>query len=158
MLVALAVTMLFATTLVLITYRNHGDGVRTVPWRPIAAQAKAPLRAPLDLPTGWRATSARLVSGTHKGLHIGSLTTAGRYVALEEAVTTAPTYVTELVPGAKGAGKQQVGANTWERRQIVDREGRMTRALIRREAGVTYIVVGTGSWEDLGALITSGGL
>jgi hypothetical protein len=152
---SLAVVLLFVGFLVLVTHRDHGDGVRTVPWRAIAAQAPAPLKAPADLPDGSRATSARLTSSTRKGLHVGTLTRSGRYVGLEESATTAAAYLSGLLPKAKTVGKQSIGDVTWTRRQSTDDEGHVTRALTRTDQGVTFIVVGTGTWAELTAFVTA---
>ena len=155
MLLSIAVTLALVGFLVAVTHRDHGDGVRTVPWRAIAAQVAAPLQPPADLPAGSRATSARLTSGSRRGLHIGTLTAAGHYVALEAAATTAASYLDEVLPSAKPSGRQQVGATTWQRRQIVTRDGHITRALVHQAGGVTVVVAGTGSWDELAAFVES---
>jgi hypothetical protein len=158
MLLSIGVTLLLVGFLVAVTHRDHGDGVRTVPWRAIASQVAAPLQPPADLPAGSRATSARLTSGTHRGLHIGTLTKAGHYVALEAAATTAQRYLDEVLPAAKVVGVQTIGDVAWSRRQITTREGHVTRALVRQQAGVTVVVAGTGSWDELAAFVASGRL
>lgn len=156
---SLGVTFILIGFILLVTHRDHGDGIRVVDWKPVVARLEPPLLRPASLPEGWRVTSARRESAGRPGLHIGALTRAGRYVGLEESQTgDAAAYLAELMTTPAAAGQVELGGHTWSRFQSSDREGHTTRALLRASSGVAVVVLGTGSWDDLGALVTSSGL
>lgn len=151
---SLGVTFLFIGFLLAVTYRDHGDGVRTVEWKRVVAQLPAPLVKPADLPEGYRVTSARRLSAGKPGLHIGALTPEGRYAALEESTSTDSGYLRVVAGAVNPDGSQQVGGQPWARWQLTDREGRVARVLTRTTGGVTIVVHGTASWDELAELIT----
>lgn len=151
---SLGVTFLFIGFLLAVTYRDHGDGVRTVPWKGVVAQLPAPLLKPAGLPEGYRVTSARRMSAGKPGLHIGALTPEGRYAALEESTTTDSGYLREVAGAVTPDGTERVGGQPWSRWQFTDREGRVTRVLTRQAGPVTIVVHGTASWDDLTELIS----
>lgn len=151
---SLGVTFLFIGFLLAVTHRDHGDGVRTVEWKPVVAQLPGPLLRPAGLPDGYRVTSARRLSAGKPGLHIGSLTPAGRYVALEESTRADSDYLQEVAGAVTPDGSQRVGGQLWSRWQRTDREGRVTRVLTRAAGAVTIVVHGTASWDELAQLIT----
>lgn len=151
---SLAVTFALIGFILLVTHRDHGDGVNTVSWQPVVNHLPAPLLKPAGLPEGYRVTSARNVSGGKPGLHLGALTKAGRYVAVEEAVATDADWLTGVTGQTAAAGSVSIGGHAWTRSQSTDREGHVTRVLTRTEGSVTLVVFGTAPWEDLDELIT----
>lgn len=151
---SLAVTFALIGFILLVTHRHHGDGISTVAWQPVVTRLPAPLLKPTTLPEGYRVTSARVVSGGKPGLHLGALTKAGRYVAVEEAVTADADYVRAVAGASTPDGSASITGHTWARSQSTDREGHVTRVLTRSEGSVTVVVFGTASWEDLTELIT----
>jgi hypothetical protein len=123
---------------------------RTEPEQPVApvewrqsvafarAQAEFELLAPRSLPTGWRATSVEFSQDPPRW-HLGLLTRRDRYVGLEQtgdlARSAVETYVDEAATREESL---LIGGQRWA--QWTDSGG--DRALVRRQDGLTTLVVG----------------
>jgi len=106
-------------------------------------------------PAGWRATSSRITGTRTKGpvvWHLGYLTTRDEYVALEESDENPATLVPRMTNRDKPIGLQQVAGATWARYYRPDKK---QNSLVRRLSGVTLIVTGTASYDELATLATS---
>lgn len=128
------------------------DPVKEVDPAPVIAGAVDaydwPVLAPVDLPSGWRATSARIeTAGDGQPVVVlGWVSPATQYVGLQQS----PTAMTDFVPSVTLKGVQgddvTIGRDTWTR--YVNAED-TRRSLVRTADGVTYIVTGTGPWAEI---------
>jgi uncharacterized protein DUF4245 len=108
--------------------------------------------APDPVPQGWRVTSVRYTPGPDESWHLGMLTEDGRYVGLEQADRSVSAMVEEFVDEAADPGPPVVVAGRrWQ--SWSDAGG--DHALVRRSAGTTTVVVGSGSADDVARLAGS---
>jgi uncharacterized protein DUF4245 len=150
---------LVVVTALLIQHR-HNHRVKVVDTRPAIAEARriAPyaVLAPVGLSSRWRATSVRL-SGpvpqhpapTH--LHIGYVSPAEHYVALEESDATDTSFVAAETAHGREVGSRQIAGRQWSE---YDATG-STRALVLRSGGTAVVLVGETSWTELSELAAS---
>ncbi|MFC5662359.1 DUF4245 domain-containing protein [Kitasatospora misakiensis] len=134
----------------------EGDGVHTVDYRVAAASAKRaapyPLLVPEGLPAQWRATSvtynpAALSNGKGNAWHLGFVTPAGQYAAVEQSDIARGDMLKAAVAGGKPDGTVDVAGQAWERVQ-----GPKARAITVQNGDATTVLAGTASYEELAAL------
>jgi hypothetical protein len=102
-------------------------------------QASFEVLVPSSLPDGWRATTVEYVPGTNDRWHLGLLTDQDRYVGLEQSDDSVGTMVETYVDEEATKGEPvQVGGEPWS--SYTDSGGDL--ALVRRQGGVTTLVVG----------------
>ncbi len=120
----------------------------------VRSQAHFAIDVPQGLPSGWRATSVRLLSGVDgvQTWHVGYQTSDAQYAAVEQAKDATTHWVTSNTQDGTGVGTQQVNGVTWA--QLLHKN-RLQRTLVRVDGGVTTLVTGTASWTDLGQLAAS---
>lgn len=128
------------------------DPVKEVDVTPVVTGAREaydwPVLAPVGLPAGWRATSARIeTAGDGEPIVVlGWVSPATQYVGLQQS----PTRMTDFVPSVtlKGepGGTATIGSDTWTR--YVNGDG-TRRSLVRTASGITYVVTGTGPWSEI---------
>lgn len=149
-------SMLLVTGVVLVLVApwnwNTPDPVREVDAAPVIAGAREaydwPVLAPQDLPTSWRATSARIeTAGDGQPVVVlGWVSPATEFVGLQQS----PTQMTDFVSTAtlKGVAGDDVtiGTDTWTRYVNGDET---RRSLVRTGSGITYVVTGTGDWPEI---------
>lgn len=149
-------SMLLVTGVVLVLVApwnwNTPDPVREVDAAPVIAGAREaydwPVLAPQDLPTSWRATSARIeTAGDGQPVVVlGWVSPATEFVGLQQS----PTQMTDFVSTAtlKGVAGDDVtiGPDTWTRYVNGDET---RRSLVRTGSGITYVVTGTGDWPEI---------
>ena len=163
---ALAVGACFALVLV-VAVLSPGNGIlgfgkakETLPYvdpSPAAAALRltAPYTsyAPEGLPATWRPTSSRItgtVASKPVSWHLGYVTPAGEYAALEESNRQpAATFIASVAAG-KPAGVRQVAGVSW-----TEYAGAKDRALVRTVGTVSLVVTGTASYDELAALAGS---
>ena len=113
-----------------------------------------PVLAPAGLPARWRPTSVSSSGGSGQPVtfHLGYVTPAGDYAALEESDRPAAGYLVSL------EGKTptlltpvRVGPTSW--RQVRGTDGRL--ALVAPPAPMTVVVKGTASLAELTSLAAS---
>ena len=98
---------------------NEPTPIRTVDYaawvKAGRADGKLITFAPSKLPQGWRATSARYVSGSDPHWHLGILTDEGDYVGVEESLASPKDVVEQYVDkAATEVGPAKVpGGLTW---------------------------------------------
>jgi len=110
--------------------------------------------APQGLPSTWRPTSSRLDSDPKKPItwHLGYVTPAGEYAALEESnQKPASDFVEQITQATRSQGTRQVGTTSWA---IYDHAGQ-DRSLVRQADGVTLVVTGTATYDELAVLAAS---
>jgi hypothetical protein len=133
------------------------EKVREVGYSAQLAQTRATasydVLAPVGLPSGWKATSARgLTDAGAVTWHLGFVTPAGGYAGLEQSDGPRQRFVDGFVHGAHPAGQVQIGGDTWQRLEGGAPE---PRALLRRGNGATTMVVGNAGWAELRELAAS---
>jgi hypothetical protein len=129
---------------------DPADPVKAVdyrsPTRFAREEARFPLLAPRRLPEGWMATSVRFENGRDQTWHLGFLTDERRYVGLEQADESAGTMVEEFVgEDAEQGDDVTLEGATWETWTAPDDD----RALVREQAAVTTLVVGSVPQQTL---------
>ncbi len=107
------------------------------------------LLAPEGLPERWRPTSADF-DGTDPAQttwHIGFINPADEYAAVEQSNGTPDGFVKDKGKNGKAVGVVQVAGEPWQ-----SYDGPKYRSLVRVENGVTTMVTGTATYEDLATL------
>jgi hypothetical protein len=138
---------------------------RVVPWQGAAQSARAqvdwPVLVPAQDPVGWTPTSAR-VSSTVDGrtaLHIGWLTAAHQYAALEQSDTADVRYLDQSTSSGRPTGESVVlTGRSWDRWTSGDGGTRCLVQVRVPQAGgdaVSYVVTGSAGWAELEALASS---
>jgi hypothetical protein len=117
-------------------------------------RAAAPYQtfAPRGLPAGWVATSSRITGTRTDGpvaWHLGCRTARGGYAAVEESDENSAAFVPRMANRDRPEGMRQVAGATWERYYRPDKR---QYSLARRLPGVTLVVTGTASYDELAAL------
>lgn len=113
--------------------------------------------APHALPPRWRCTSSRLTT-TPASWHVGYVTPSDQYAALEQSDETPPdqfiTRMTNVNPTKPNSlkGIREVAGAPWEEYFRVDKK---QYSLVRRLPGVTLVVSGTASYDELAVLAGS---
>lgn len=116
----------------------------------VARDSGWPIERPVGLPEGWEATAVRNVRSTDglRTWHAGYQTPAGNYVALEQTKDASQEWVTAQTSRAPVVGKVQAAGRSWVK---YDRDTKVQRSLVHEDGaeGLTTIVTGTGTWEEL---------
>jgi hypothetical protein len=135
--------------------------VKAVDWQAIAQQARqqAPFEilTPSALPNGWTATRA---SWTKAGQtdptgnrsprnrwQLGVLTGNEIYLELDQVDKQAGDFVDNLTRHGSADGTTTIDGQSWNRLASDDER---TRALVRKASGVTTVVSGDASYQQLG--------
>ncbi len=93
--------------------------VKTEPWatwvKAGRADGKLVVMAPEELPSDWRATSAKYVTGVSPHWHLGMLTDNNKYVGVEESREGTEDLVHQYVDENATQGEDvNVGGQTWQ--------------------------------------------
>lgn len=128
---------------------------RTVDYQQTAKKVRkiAPFKiaAPDRLPDGWRATTATYDRGPKGRWHLGVLTADDDYVGLEQTPLSRRTSVERFAPKTKPRGWDTIAGSRWRVR--ASSEGETT--FVRRANGLTTVVTGTASRDQLEAYVAS---
>ncbi|MEV5747665.1 DUF4245 domain-containing protein [Actinoallomurus sp. NPDC052308] len=129
----------------------HGDLNGLVAIAPFTVQA------PQGLDPKWYPTSSRLSGRANGpiGWHLGYYTPGKQYAALEESNERpdgSDGFVARMTSQGKPDGSLQVAGAAWDKTLRKDKN---QRSLVRRLPGVTLVVTGTASYEELAALAGS---
>ena len=118
------------------------------------ADAHFTLMVPQGLPSGWRATSASLLTSVDniQTWHVGYETSSAQYAALEQAENVTAHWVDSNSGGGRVVGQQSVNGVPWT--QLLH-ENRLQRSLLLTQGDLTILVTGTASWTELGQLAGS---
>ncbi|GAA4485437.1 hypothetical protein GCM10023191_010070 [Actinoallomurus oryzae] len=155
---ALVASLALVGVVILITPRHNESAMPHADYSSdlagLTAVAPYQVLAPQGLPQRWFATSTRL-SGHGRGpisWHLGFSTPSKEYAALEESNETpdgAGHFIDRMTSQGHPDGTSQIAGATWDRRFRPDKK---QRSLIHRFPGVTIILTGTASYEELGVL------
>lgn len=116
-----------------LTQNNTPVPVQTVDYHGWVRSGRADGRlltlVPRPLPDGWRATSVDYTTGSDPRWHLGMLTSANRYVGIEESWSSPAQMVQQYVDtSAERGGTVRIAGRTWR---------------VWTDAGGDYAVVGT---------------
>jgi len=149
-------SMLLVTGVVLVLVApwnwNTPDPVREVDAAPVIAGAREaydwPVLAPQDLPTSWRATSARIeTAGDGQPVVVlGWVSPATEFVGLQQSPTRMTDFVSTATLKGVAGDDLTIGPDTWTRYVNADET---RRSLVRTGSGITYVVTGTGDWPEI---------
>lgn len=118
------------------------------------AKVAGSVLAPVGVPPGWRANAASFdTKGGTARLHIGFATPGSRFAGLDETNGPSAALVSDVL-GSRGAtvkGSTVIGGQTWQQR----RSDRGEEALTITTGGLTVVVTGSGSDQQLRALAAS---
>lgn len=158
MLRSLAVVIVVIVPLWLLIPHHSHQHVTPIGYSTELAQARRvaahPLVAPAGLPATWQPTSVSSTGGSGKPtvFHLGFVTPAGQYAAVEESDGAVGPYLLTL----EGKTPQtldsvRVGAASWE--QLRGTDGRL--ALVSTATPMTVVVKGTAKLPELTTLAAS---
>lgn len=138
-----------------IPHDDTADPIKPVDYRVelVTAQRAAPypVLAPEGLAEGWKPTSVDYDRQDGDAWHLGFLTPDRQYVAVEQSTAPAEKYIAEVTHQASDTGRrQQLAGRTWQRW-----EGPKYDALVLRDKGVTTVVTGTATHEQLVRMATA---
>lgn len=158
MLRSLALVLLVVGLVFVFTVRDPPDDPGPeIGYRQQLAQTRAvapyDVLAPVGLGARWKATSAR--GGQDGGSvtwHLGLVSPAGDYAAVEQSDGPVRGFLDEHVAGAGRAGAVSVGGRTWQRLTGGTPDD---HALLLPDPDVTTLVTGSASFDELRALARS---
>ncbi|WP_245681661.1 DUF4245 domain-containing protein [Actinomadura kijaniata] len=158
---AIAACLLLVAVIYAITPRSTTEILPIVDYRSQlwAMSNDAPYRvwAPEGLPDRWRPTSSRVSGLNEKGRpvawHLGFVTPSDEHAALEQSNEKAEPFIRRMTNDRIPDGAQQVAGAQWTRYVA---ESRKQNSLVRTlPNGVSVVVTGTASFEELAALASS---
>lgn len=123
----------------------------------LTAIAPYQAQAPQGLPQKWLPTSTRLSghAGGPISWHLGFYSPQKEYAALEESNETPDgpgNFVDRMTSQGRPDGTAQIAGATWNREFRSDKK---QRSLVRKLPGMTLIVTGTASYDELAVLAGS---
>ncbi len=155
MVLSLIVVLGVVGLIIAITWRPEPEAVKRVDAAPLLAvasqQAAYPVLDPSRIeefvPTSvrWEPTMASLGVPVW---HVGGVYRDDAYLQLAQAATVEPDVVDEQTAAGRPIGPVDVGGATWEQWESGER-----RSLVLQRDGVTTVVSGTMSWEDLTTVV-----
>ncbi|GAA1587625.1 hypothetical protein GCM10009804_49690 [Kribbella hippodromi] len=154
MVFALAICLAVVAFLVLVTWRPHKEEVKAIEYTAQLEDAKkaaAWVRGPEPMPSGWSATSVEFRTPQQEPItwHLGVVTSARKYVGLEQSNVTTGKFLGDKLGRTSDDGTAAVNGVTWQRKVLLDRKGE--NALVLVGSGVTTIVTGNAGYPDLEA-------
>ena len=118
-----------------------------------------PLAVP-DLPEGWSANRAELVSDPADGVtrwEVGFRTPAGDYIGFVQGVDANASWLADQVRSASVSGAQSFGGLRWDAydRRDVDDPGNVEYALVAEAGASTLVLGGTAADAEFAELATA---
>lgn len=113
-----------------------------------------------DLPEGWSANRAELVSSPADGVtrwEVGFLTPEGDYIGLVQGVDANASWLSDQVRSARSESVERFGGLSWDvyDRRDVDDPGNVEYALVTEVGASTIVLGGTASDEEFAVLSTA---
>ncbi len=159
--VAMLSCMVIVGLVILLTPNRDENAVRTVQYQGelsgLEAVAPYAVQAPEGLPATWYATSSRLTGkpGGPVAWHLGFYTPQKQYAALEQSNETPGGdggFIDRMTSQGRPDGSTQIAGATWNK---TFRKDKNQRSLVRSVPGVTLVVSGTASYDELAILAGS---
>jgi len=159
---ALVATLIVVLFLVFVVVRPDPQASEPIDFATVASQsqADAELVAPV-LPEGWSANRADLKkSGDIQVWYIGLITPSDQFVAVNQGIAANPTWVDNVLDGAKSTGSTSIDGTTWTvyDHRDGDDPGNLAYALVTETNESTYVLHGTASDNEFALLARSLGL
>ncbi|MCO5992696.1 DUF4245 domain-containing protein [Actinoallomurus rhizosphaericola] len=160
-LMAILSCMVVVGFVLLVTPRRNPNAIPQVDFRSdlngLVATAPFTVQAPQGLSPKWYPTSSNLTGRANGpvGWHLGYYTPGKQYAALEESDERpdgSDGFVARMTSQGTPDGSLQVAGATWDK---TFRKDKNQRSLVRRLPGVTLVVTGTASYEELATLAGS---
>lgn len=159
MVISLIVVLGVIAVVMVIAWRPKPEAVKPVEYRPQLAIAERQAGYPVlmldPLPDGWTVTSARWevtdTSSPDPSWHIGMVTADGQYVQIEQSVTKRPEWLNAQLVDETKLGERDINGMTWIE---YERDAPAQRSLVFTNAGVTTIVSGTLSFDELSSVVS----
>lgn len=104
--------------------------------------------APKALPDDWTATSVRFGPDAW---HLGVLTSADKYVGLEQSTGSIEDIVTEFAPDSRSRGSAHIAGRTWQVRTESDGD----RVYVRDVGETAVLVIGSATRAELERYVSS---
>ncbi|MCW2901621.1 MAG: hypothetical protein JWO67_3886 [Streptosporangiaceae bacterium] len=157
--IAMVACLALAGLVVLLTPRSHKEVLPTADYtydlRALRSAGAYTAYGPEGLPARWRPTSSRLTGADGHGplaWHVGFVTPKEEYAALEESDESAEPFIKRMTNRDRPVGSRQVAGAGWAQYFRPDKK---QRSLVRRLKGVTLVVTGTASYDELAVLAGS---
>lgn len=153
MVLSLGVVGIVVVLLLIFGRHSERDPVRPIDYSLKFQQASQvapyPLLAPQGLPDRWRPTSADYDSSDPKQTtwHIGFINPNEQYAAVEQGNGPSAAFIVDKGKGGKPVGVHNVAGVQWK-----SYDGPKYRSLVLEQGGVTTMVTGTATFEDLAQL------
>ena len=155
LIIAILACLAVVPMVILLTPRRNPGGIPRVDYRGelsgLEAVAPYPVQAPEGLPPQWYPTSSRLTgkTGGPVAWHLGFYTPQKQYAALEESNEQPGGhggFIDRMTSQGHPEGSMQVAGTTWDK---TFRKDKKQRSLVRRLPGLTMVVTGTASYDEL---------
>lgn len=157
---ALLASLGVVALVVLVVVRPSSIERDPIDYRTVAADAQSAVDVPLvvpDLPEGWSANRAELVTGEADGINswqIGLLTPGEQYIGLVQGITADPRWVSEQTANGEATGRVTIGDHRWQiydRRDVQD-PGNLAYVMTTVSGDSTIVLGGTAADIEFGAL------
>jgi hypothetical protein len=163
---ALLASLGVVALVVLVVVRPSSIPREPIDYAAVAADAQDSVDVPLvvpDLPEGWTANRAELVTGGADGIdswQIGLLTPAEQYIGLVQGVRVDPRWVSEQTADAQSTDSVTIGDRVWQiyDRRNVDDPGNLAYVMTTVEGDSTVVLGGTASDAEFGVLAEAVGV
>lgn len=160
MLLSIGAVIALVALIALFTYKPADEKIRVVDYQPTVAAARSTGAFDVAVPTGaakdWKATSVRYVPSAADPKiatwHLGFITPTNQYAALEQTNGTDPNFIKESTAKGMPDGEQVIDGQKWLRYYSSDTGH---RSLVSSKNGITTIVTGTLTYDELVAMATS---
>ncbi len=161
---SLGASLVVVLLVVLVVVRPDPAPSEVIDYGAIASEAQqsvdATLTAPV-LPGAWTANAAELrADGDIQIWYIGFITPEQQFIALNQGIDANPTWVDNLLDGARSTGAVSIDGVTWsvyDHRDSAD-PGNLAYAMTASERGSTYVLFGTANDAEFETLATAMGV
>jgi len=149
---------------VLVVVRPDPAPAELIDYGVVASEAQqsvdATLAAPV-LPSGWTANAAELrADGDIQIWYVGFITPEQQFIALNQGIDANPTWVDNLLDGARTSSTVSIDGVAWS--VYDDRDsanpGNLAYAMTASERGSTYVLFGTANDAEFETLATAMGI
>ena len=149
---------------VLVVVRPDPAPPEVIDYGTIASEAQqsvdATLTAPV-LPSGWSANAAELrADGDIQIWYVGFVTPEQQFIALNQGINANPTWVDNLLDGARTTGSVMIDGVSWSvyDHRDADDPGNLAYAMTTSVQGSTYVLFGTANDVEFETLAASMGV
>ena len=160
---SLLASLLIVGFIVAVVVRPDPEQQPSVDYLAAAEAAQSDVEVPLlapELPEGWTANRAELVTGAADGVirwEIGFLTPGDQYIGFVQGVDANPSWVSERVEGAASDDERSIGGIRWSvyDRRDVDDPGNTAFALVGEAGASTLVLAGTAEDPEFEVLASA---